>query len=249
MLKKLKSALKSHKDQFLPLTLKAIIFSLLLLGASSSWLIATLFVLAAIFFYFKPFLNNRQFFSSFFILLAGSLFLTDEWSVLNGQWLLLISFGFGCLFFLLLGVKNLIFINRQGAYYFLNSLLLLTVFIFFFNLGGPRLFSFNYLIIFLAILFLLREILSFVMPSISRQKKNLISFGIAFLTLQFFWLISFLPINFFNAACLVLLITLIVEDFIFRHFFGAISREVILRNVTLMVILSIIIFGVSKYGF
>jgi len=137
-----------------PLALKAAIFSALLLLAVSNWLFAVVFVLVSFYLYFRPSLNGSQFILSFLVLLATSLLIV---LLVNGQWSLVISLFFGFLFFLLLGVKNLIFVNRQPFYYLFNGLLLLVIFIFFFWAGNSHLFFIKYLSVFFAIAFLSRD--------------------------------------------------------------------------------------------
>jgi len=228
-----------------PLALKAAIFSALLLLAVSNWLFAVVFVLVSFYLYFRPSLNGSQFILSFLVLLATSLLIV---LLVNGQWSLVISLFFGFLFFLLLGVKNLIFVNRQPFYYLFNGLLLLVIFTFFFWAGNSHLFFIKYLSVFFAIAFLSREFLTFSIDGFSNSaKKNLIVYGTAFLILQLLWAITLLPISFLNAAGLALLIVIILQDFIIHHFSGTMSRQIVLRNVTVFLILSLVIFGASKW--
>ncbi|MBN2197939.1 hypothetical protein JW698_01980 [Candidatus Wolfebacteria bacterium] len=100
----------------------------------------------------------------------------------------------------------------------------------------------------MAFFFLLKEFLSFSLPDLSfSSKKKLIIWGISFLVIQLLWVISLLPINFLNAASFTLLIALILQDFIVQFSKGTINRQIILRNATVFLILSLIIFGASKW--
>jgi hypothetical protein len=148
-----------------------------------------------------------------------------------------------------LGIKNLIFVKRGPFYYLLNGLLLLAIFILFFFSAQPHLFFVKYLLVFFAITFLFKEFLNFfILESLNPQKRNLVVLGTAFLMLQLLWVIKLLPISFLNAASLALLIVLILQDFIGHHLSGTISRQLVLRNITVFLILSLVIFGASRWS-
>ena len=228
----------------LPLALKAALFSFLLFLANSHWLFILLFILVVSYLYFRPSLNASQFLFCFLVLVGASLLAVN----LLGNWLMAVSLFFGFLFFLLLGVKNLIFVNRQPLYYIFNSFLLLVIFIYFFWAENFRLFFIRYLLLFFAVAFLFREFSTFFIPGLPNSpKKRLIIYGTAFLVLQLVWAITLLPLSFLNAASLALLIALILQDFISHHFSGTMSRKIVLRNATVFLILSLVIFGASKW--
>jgi len=204
------------------------------------------FLAAAFYFYLRPFLNVGQFIYSFLILLAVSFLVVLS---IQSQWLLAVSLFFGCLFFLLLGIKNLIFIRRQPAYILFNGFLFLTVAILFFRSDVSPLFFIKYPALFLACFLLLKEFLFFSAPEpANSRKRNLIIGGAAFLILQLFWAIALLPLSFLNAASLVLLALLILEDFIVRHLTGMMSRQIVLRNITVFLVLTLLIFGASQWS-
>ncbi|MDP3015318.1 MAG: hypothetical protein Q8N28_02815 [bacterium] len=258
MLKKLKSVLETPKGLLLILALKATVFSVLLYLVNSQWSIVIVFLTVSFYFYFRSFFNTRQFLVSFLTLLAASL-LAVNLSIVNSQWSIVIVIFFSFLFFLLLGIKDLIFIRREPLYYLLNSLLLLTVFVYFFsfnNFEQPFWFLVKSSAAFSATFFLFKEFLFMslrggaeaISAPLGNQKVNLMASGSAFLSLQFLWVIGFLPFRSFNAASLMLLIALILEDFIVHHLSGTINRRIVLRNITMFLILAMIIFGASKWS-
>ena len=255
MLKKLKSVLKTHKGSLLALACKAAIFSGLLYFSDNYWLAMAGFLAAALYFYFQSLLNIRQFLASFLVLLVISLIVMSKLPIADYQ--LPIAGFFGFLFFLLLGIKNLIFINRQPLYHFLSGLLLLTIFICFFVIGNKAsslIFIFKYLAAFSAVFLLLKEFLTVsgqqlaVSSHLGSQKINLFSAGLSFALIQFLWAINFLPLGFLNSAALILLIALILQDFVIHYFSGTISRQLILKNITVFLILSLIIFGAADWS-
>jgi hypothetical protein len=227
--------------------LKAAIFGFFLVVAPIHWSLALIFLLFAFYFYFQPLVNREKFFYSFLVLIVVS-FLAVYLPLIPSQWLWLAGLFYGFLFFLLLGAKNLIFANRQLVYNIFNVLLLLVMLTFFFMTNNSQGFFIKYLVMFLGIIFLARDFLNFSLINHSGpQKNNLMAWSLAFLTLQLLWVIALLPIGFINAAILALLVTLILEDFIVRHLKGTISRLIVLRNATILLILSLIIFGLSKW--
>lgn len=234
------------------MALKAVIFSglLYLSIVYSLWFMVALWAFA-LYFYFRSFFNIHQYLASFLILLVASLLVANLSSVV-GRWSLVVGLFLALLFFLLLGIKNLIFIRREPLYYLLNSLLFLTVFIYFFssnNFDQPFWFLIKSLAIFSATFFLFKEFLTVSVPvPLGSQKMNLMAVGSAFLSLQFLWVIAFLPFRSLNTASLALLVALILEDFIVHHLSGTINRRIVLRNITMFLILAMIIFGASKWS-
>lgn len=223
---------------------KSIIFSLLLFLAPGHWLFFTLFIAVSCYFYFMPSLNGSQFIFSFLTLVVISLLTVNS----LGSWQIIAVLFFGFLFFLLMGIKNLIFVKRRFPYYLFNSLLLFMIFISFFRFEISPLFFIKYLLAFFGIVFLSKEFLSFSVEGFSNSpKKNLIVYGTAFLVLQVIWTISLLPISFLNAGSLVLLVVLILQDFIIHYFSGAMTRPVILKNITVFLALSLVILGASRW--
>lgn len=254
MLKKLKSVLKEPASLS---TFKAVIFSILLILAVNHWLFAVIFVLAALFFYFSG--QSGNFFYSFLILLASSLIIVkwlSQWSVVSIQWSAV--FGavvFGVLFFILSAIKNLFFINKENYYHFLNNFLFFLVFLIFFQIDKARFFWLQYLVLFLAVFALFKE------PLIQRdyflggqakanfpinlQKINLLASGLAFIIIQYAWAVSLLPIGFLNATALMTVGALILKDLLSNYLNGLLSRRIVLKNITLFIISSLIVFVAS----
>ncbi len=109
---------------------RAVIFSVFLALINTYWpLLAIIFILIAFYFYLRPSLNTAQFFSSFLVLLVISLLIITYLPIANSYWLIIFAVFFGFLFYFILGIKNLIFVNRQNVYHILNSFLFLHIFI------------------------------------------------------------------------------------------------------------------------
>lgn len=242
MLKKLNLVLRSPASQSIS---KSLIASVLLAWLGDNWLITVVFVGLSAYFYFRPVFNSSYFFYSFLVLLAVFLTFIDYWSV---YWAVAV---FGIMFFLLLGVKNLIFINRSLFYNFLNNFLLLAVFFLFFLSDQSQFFLIKYLAVFLAVFFLWREFLFFSVRSVNdnlgnwQSKINLLAMVFSFLVFQVFWATALLPIGFLNAGAFMLLTVLVMKDLLINHLSGVLGQQEIMKNATIFIVFSVIIFAAS----
>lgn len=229
--------------------LKAFIFAGLLVWQISAkpagFFPILLFLSVSFYFYWRPVFSSSQFFGSFLILLIVS-FLAVKFLWLDIAGIASIL-GLAALFYMLLGIKNLIFVNRSALYYLLISILLFLAFFFFFMADKSQFFLIKYLSVGLAAFFLSREFLFFFVQDFSKRRA-LITAGFSFLTIQSLWAISLLPIGFLNSAALALFAALILLDFTVNHFNGVLTRRIILRNATSWIVLSVIIFAASKWG-
>ncbi|MEK7555421.1 MAG: hypothetical protein AAB516_01215, partial [Patescibacteria group bacterium] len=197
------------------------------------------------YFYWRPVFLCRQFLVSFFVLLIVSFLAIKflNFGIAGIASILLLA----VLFYLLLGIKNLIFVNRSSLYYLLSNILFFLMFFFFFLIDKSQFFLIKYLSVGLGTFFLSKEFLFFFIPDFSKRRA-LITAGFSFLIFELIWVISLLPIGFLNSSALTLFAALILMDFIVNHFNGALTRRVILRNATSWIILSIIIFAASNWG-
>src|SRR3990167_2177198 len=194
-----------------------------------------LFLFFALFWvvYLRPPLNNRRFLVSALGLITLPILLPP---VGVGLERILIVAWTGALFFLL-GVKNLILLRRQGSYEIVHLFVV-------FGLGALYLLGFisfaPQIILFLAFFLLFREFY-FVLAPHYPQRLTLVAVAEALLLVEVAWILFFLPINFLTGAAFLALITFIFHDLILHHLQGTLSRQIILRNVTLFVALSILL--------
>ena len=217
--------------------LKAVVFAVLLFLAASHWLLAVILVLTALFFYFSG--QSGNFFYSFIILLASSLIIS-QWPLAG-----LSAAIFGVLFFILLAIKNLFFINRENYYHFLNNFLFFAVFLIFFQIDKTRFFWPQHLILFLTVFALFKELL--VQRNYFPSKIDLLAACLAFIIIQYVWAMSLLPIGFLNSLALMTIGTLILKDLLANYLNGMLSRRIVLKNITLFVISSLIVFIASVW--
>lgn len=240
MPRKLKSALR---NPVLQLAFKAAVFAGLLYLAPSHWLLLIVFLSTASYFYFSLWQNSRRFLVSFLALLILSL--TAFRYVDVSLYRYVVSGFFGILFFFLLGVKNLVFVRRQHIYSAVNNFLFLIVFLNFFF--SQQLFFLKYVLVFLALLLIFREFLIF--EDFSRGASGILfASSFAFLTIQFLWAASLLPLGFLNASALILAAVLVFKDLIISHLSGQLNRSAILKNLTVFIIFILIILGATVWS-
>lgn len=183
--------------------------------------------------YLRPPFNNRKFLVSALGLMILPILLPPAGEIL--EWLLLVLWAGA--FFLLLGVKNLVLLRRHGNYEIIHFLVIL---------GLAVLYLLDFLpfvpqiILFLALFFLFREFY-FVLAPLYPQRLTLVAVVETFLLVEVSWILSFLSINFLAGAAFLALITFIFHDLILHHLQGVLSRQIVLRNITLLVALSIIL--------
>lgn len=79
-------------------------------------------------------------------------------------------------------------------------------------------------------------------------KKNLISAVLAFVLTQLSWAVNLLPIGGLNSASLALLIALILNDLTIHHLSGTLNRQIVLRNATIFIVLTLLVFGASGWS-
>ena len=245
MLKKLSSVIKNPASRS---AFKAAIAALLLWSANSHWLLAVLFVTTVFYFYFRS--GGFGYFYSFLVLLLSVLFVNPWSSSLSS---LIVSAVFGVLFFLLLSVKNLVFVNRRAIYHFLNNFLFAAVFLNFFLADKSQLFFVKYLLVFGAIFLLFKEATFFEKQYINvgglaaAFNDKLMATVFSFVVFQFIWAIALLPLGFLNASALALVTALTIKDLMIARLSGNLNRQLILRNITVFIIFSLVIFAASSW--
>ncbi|MEK7482118.1 MAG: hypothetical protein AAB607_02115, partial [Patescibacteria group bacterium] len=161
------------------------------------------------------------------------------------QFSILISLVFGALFFILLAIKNLFFINRENYYHFLNNFLFFAVFLIFFQIDKTRFFWLWYLVLFFAVFALFKEPL--VQRNYFPSKIDLLAACLAMVIIQYAWALSLLPIGFLNSLVLMTTGALILKDLLANYLNGLLSRRIVLKNITLFAIFSLIVFIASTW--
>lgn len=221
------------KNQRFRLALKVIIVSLALLwlrriGPATGPGLLFFVVFNAV--YWRHHLNSRKFFLSALVLFALPLFLPLP----GGRAEFLFALVWGLALYLLLGVKELAFVRRENLYQILHLILVIGLATLFFLGIMPQ------IIFFIVLFFLFREFYLTLAPHYP-QRLALIAAAGAFIILETAWVVSFLPLGFLAAAAFIALMVFISYDLLLYHLNGTLSRQIILRNAALFVVLSLII--------
>ena len=239
MREKLKSILREPR---LVLALKSAVFAgfLALLKIGGFGALPILFFLAAAFTLFSYPPNFS------FLVLLGIAMVTV--GILDDLLFLTAAIAlFSCLFYIAAGIKSLTLIHRSEWDYAKNLLLFYAVFLFFFLADKSSLFFIKYLSVLAIGFFLLREWLADLIPDLPR-KINFAALLSAFLMAQFLWAVALLPLGPINSANLMVLISYILFDFTSHYFQGKINRQLVMKNVAVLVLLLLVIFATSGWG-
>lgn len=168
----------------------------------------------------------------------------------------LLAILFSIFFYLILGIKDLIFIDRKTAYEILVLLLLFLVFIRFFSHfdGGVRPAAIFYAFVIGAILFFLaKEFLGYssggdagVADAVRR--KNVISGIIGLVVLQLALVFLFLPINFLYQAAAIFLAAALLLELAYDYLGGKLTRRRILASFSALFVFLVVILGSVQWG-
>ena len=256
----LKSVLRTPRSA---LILKTLIFAgfLLLLKIGSFGLVPILFFLAAAFsLFFRPFFQTIPYFISFLIFIILGMFFVAR---LPGNYFFVGFLFLSFLFYLLSGVKTLVLVNRSRAYLIFNLALFYLTFILFFASGKESSFIGKLLGVFLAAVLLFRDLFKFQDPpawpkplrrgegpllSVGWNRRSTVGWVLALLVVETIWAINLLPIGFLQSANLALLSVFILQDLSLKYFQGVLNRRAILRDVTIFVLLTLLIFMTSRWS-
>lgn len=141
----------------------------------------------------------------------------------------------GACVFLILGMKNLVIINRVSAYYPLAAIILwllfMSVFGTIFQSGDSPLAHIIYAASGALIFFIFKESFSLLLSAV-----------FSFLILQIVWVISLLPLGPFNSAALALLFTLVLADIGINAVAKTPPKNFFLKELTLFTALMLLIF-------
>ncbi|MBI1960733.1 MAG: hypothetical protein HYS43_00435 [Candidatus Liptonbacteria bacterium] len=202
-----------------------------------AWLVAPtpVFLGAGGYFYFSPLFQPFKFIWSFAaFLVLGALFASVE-----GPAHLILGVAFGAVFFLILGVKDFVFVNRVPALFFIFVPLLAgTVGAFFSRVQPTALGAIGAsALTALAIALLLKEFLAAVLPDVAPATTRAAAAILAFLAIQTMWAISFLPLDFINAAALVVTLLVLATEIVILSLRNTLTRKrLILYGATALVL-------------
>lgn len=236
---------------------KAVLFGLLLLyvqGSGFAGWPTFLFVATAIVCYAQPVSKTFAFGTSLFLLISLSLLLTSRFTITLpvtmhasalGEFLFAAILGF--LFFILLGIKNVVFARRRQWYAILFVALIYGISLVFFTSGitGSVWRSTGLLAIFMYLLF--REYFS--AQDHPKSRALLVtSLSLTLLTIELAWVINLLPLGFSKSASVLTLLSIVSASITDRYVRGALSARFLRMSFLLVIALTAIIFWSSNWA-
>jgi hypothetical protein len=244
---KLKSVLRIPRQQLL-LAVRAALF------AASLWLLADrafspfqlgAFIIIGAVLYFTPVFQTLLIFPSFLALMILS---PIAMSVFGPQvtYPSLLAAFFGALFYIILGIKQVVFIRRARLHHVLHLALMYCMSILFFAAPSGDWFITRSLAFALLSYLLVREF--FIIRNGERGASvKLSSALIAFLLVESLWAFSLLPIGFINAAGALLVFIFALEEIVTLSMRGALTRRACMSELTTCIVLMIAIFSFSTW--
>lgn len=228
------------------MVVRALIFGGLLLLAKSSgfgfWLTA-LFLLASLFLYAQPIFNTFPLLTSFLVTIYLSLSLVR---IANVWWVYLAALIVALMFYVLLRLKHLAFIDRQKWHYFLQLILFYLLYIVAFISYTPDSGIIWPLWVFIVAFLLLREL--FRVQIKEGRHRLLFCWLVAFIISQFIWVAGLLPIGFISLANFLTLTTFLLIELTIGHWQGIVDKPWLLRRLLIFGSLAAIIFLTSRWS-
>lgn len=244
MATKLKSVLinhyQQHRNRWL-LFLKASFFGLALASGSN-----LLLVLLAGWIYFRPFFEPKPVTAAFLVLLPTAIIGTEilRGSLLFWPGILLYSL----IFYLLVGIKEYLFVKRSRLYYVAAMLIFYSIFIEFFLADKSEWFLLKYGLAIFAAFLLFREWLRIISVFSFPKREFLVSAVAALLVGQILWAAALLPIGFVSSANLAFLFVFLLADLLLKHFTGGLFKEVLIQYLVFFFLLAGLIFWTSNWS-
>ncbi len=227
----------------LRLILKSLIFAGLLFWAelsNFSTLPVLLFISLSVVFYFRTHQhNNSENIYSFLILLIVSLAGVSLLSHI--QFLIAAVTFFSFLFYLVLGIKDLILTKRYEWNFIKNILLIYSIFLIYFLTDKYNFFAVKYIAVFIALFLIIQEWFSWLEAKFPKRHQ-LSALVFSFLILQLLWVVTILPLGFINSATIMAVFVYLMFDFCINHFRGSINKKIIVKNSIILIFSLLIIF-------
>jgi len=243
----LENLLRKHRNQ-LSLFLKTFLFGgfLLFCGYGGFRIFDSLIFLAvAAALYSRPLLEKYPTKRAFLVMLPSAML---SLQMLDGSSLVFpAALFFSIIFYILLGIKDLMFIRRSRLYYVSALMLFYSVFGLFFLADKSELFLLKYGLVFLAAYLLLREWLALISTFQFPERERAAALLGAFLIAQLLWATALLPVGFLNSANLMLLFTFVIAELLVNHFLGTINRNFLIQQGVFFGILFAIIYWTSRW--
>ncbi len=228
------------RNQTLKLALKSLLFSLAIFWwrETGGFSLALLLVVIFAYSYFRPLTQSSRFLTAFLVIVALPFAFPP---VVFLEFCLAIFIGI--LAYTVVGVKDLLFVNRKLIVQLLYFLILGTViYLYLFRPG-----VLNQITVFILLSLLFRELYNFLLEE-SRTITLVLSSVYSLLAIELGWAASLLPLSRISASALVAAILLTAHDLTLNYKLNALSRYILFRDLALLFVLVIVIFLVSRWS-
>jgi len=235
----------------LPPIFKSVIFGLLLFyvqgSGFASWPVFV-FVVFTIVSYMQPVSKAFTLGISLVTIPSLSLLLTSRFTIslpvqLHASALgqLLFAAAFGFLFFMMLGIKNVILVRRSQWYSVLFIALIYGISLLFFtSIHGPHALR-DFILLFVFFYLLLKEY--FVVQGYPYDRAlKVVTLTETLLLIQIAWVLSLLPLGFSKAASLLALLLMMLAGITDRYLRGTLSARFLRLSLILFIVLTTVIF-------
>lgn len=245
MVEKLKSLIRSPR---LSLPFKAAVFGLLLYyfyATGGGFLPTVAFFVGAIFFYARPIFNNFQFLRTFIVLLGLSYFAPALYGDIT---FLPLAAAFAFLFYVLLGIKDLVFIQRVWWHELLHAALLYGILLAFFAADKSNYFFWQYVSVGIAATILESELLSYHTHAVPQKMRWAASAVFGFLLMQVAWVLALTPIGFLSATAMIAGIAFVMAHLLLCRFLGILERKIVARYAIFVLCALALVALTSRWG-
>ena len=200
-----------------------------------------LFVALGLYFYFFPFFQSWKLIFPFCLTLIFGILATPSIPA---------AFFLTVVFFLILGIRDLFFINRIAAYELLVFLLLFLFFLNFFeavaNWQGMSAFFWS-LILSITFFLLVRSFVNYADIN-ANGRTSVMVIGVGSLLLwQLSIAVLILPLTFFSQAALLFLAAAFIIDFSIKRLDSRLNRRDLMANAVAFAVLATIIFSTTRW--
>lgn len=188
--------------------------------------------------YFRPISQSLKFLIVSFTLLAYCFLFPDL-----GSLEALFAFSLGALMYLLVGVKDMLFIKRKETTQLLYSLIFfMGAYLYFSNaslVGQLGLFFFS--------LFLFRE-LYILLSHGSRNGRILVSVVSSLIGVELAWVLKLLPLSSSSASIIVTAAVFITNDIFMAYKLGTIAEKTLRQEIVTVILLSLAVLIFSRWS-
>lgn len=201
-----------------------------------------LFLFFTALFYIQPIFHTSSLLFSFISFAILALMLPGKFTAGSA----VVALLFACMFYIIVGVKNLILIRRREWYYLLFlSLNYLALFLFFSADSGTS-FWLKSLLFFIFSAGIGREFLRFQEIGVTKIHKVSV-FVVALIEIEFLWVVSMLPFS--PAYCASFMTALIFSfaEITQRYMRGTLSAQFIRLSVSILALLMFVMFFFSNW--